>query len=258
MGLIVSSTLIFALGVMNLIIAVLQKEYEDAERRAPLLFQCERARLCVRYMLQPAWPSGWPEDARLAWGLVALLASLWLGLLCVAAWPAACCLAGAELALAALALRTDWDLTGRPRAACDGGGRPPFFLWICHRSDFDEERYQDASARESEVDVLGRRLDELAKNQESVSLQLRTMHLTLSAFLRSQLHAPLPSMPAGPPRLGPLVRGRSDSTHLLRAPGGHFAVEPLPVLTGQPRGGHPAAAARARPGFADVRPSLGP
>merc|ERR1719409_1425620 len=83
-GLIVSSTLIFALGVMNLIIAVLQKEYEDIEQRADLIFQHERARLCVQYMLQPSWPSSWRVSSRgLAGGaaVVTLLVSLWFGLL---------------------------------------------------------------------------------------------------------------------------------------------------------------------------------
>merc|ERR1711920_646494 len=116
--LMVASSSVFTLGVLNLIIAVLQKEYEDVESKAVLYFQRERARLCVQYMLQPSWrPSWWSrhtaQQARLS---VLALVGVWAAIVYLptnflpARVVAACCLGAAEVLFASLCMRNEWSL----------------------------------------------------------------------------------------------------------------------------------------------------
>jgi len=202
-GLTVSSTLIFTLGVMNLIIAVLQKEYEDVEQKASFLFQNERARLSVKYMLHPAWPITWS----LSWGsgLVVLLLSLWYGLLRTQMhamkWMAAGCLMGGEVVFAALLLQNNWDLFD-----CNAHDRKSF-LWICHRSDFDSSFAKHGDrANENEVEALAQRFDSLSRESEQLRLQL-------SQFL-NQKDSSSESAPSPP--MGGLQRGASERSYFVQ------------------------------------------
>merc|ERR1712203_940417 len=92
---------------------------------------------------------------------------------------------------------------------------PPSFLWICHRSDFDEDHYIDSSSarQQSAMETLGQRLDILAKNQQETGKQLeRVQHSLLTVVNNLNTVRERDEMVAMPS----LSRSYSDSRVLRR------------------------------------------
>jgi len=134
----VGSVFLFGVCVMNLFIAVQGEAYDSAQEHMKALFLQERAIICLRGFMHPYVRSDCRVQVFVVVAIVVLLAG-WGGLVFLsmhvswlhAIWPTLLLLAAMLLGDAAL-LQRRWE-----HGADDDA---PRYVWLCHRSDWLEDR----------------------------------------------------------------------------------------------------------------------
>lgn len=131
------ASFLFAVVLMNLMIAIYSNYYEEMVPIAPFVFQKTRAKDCAYYMLRPALPACLANATGLKWcrrcahSTTVLLISLWLLLERRTSWGRCLgiVLASALLLLQATLLLHKWHVGPEDRR---------LYLWVCYRADFHE------------------------------------------------------------------------------------------------------------------------
>lgn len=181
------ASVLFYVIILNLLIAVYSNEYDRVEKLAESIFIQERAKACCKYLfsLQKLRFST-EQDRQVVWygkRLAPATYALTLGL-CLA-WPgniAALALALTQVAWQALWMQSSWFQAEGSRSKAERN--QDLFLWICHRSDYDEERISfDAQTRDVE-----RASEALLKSLQGVSQALNTQVEHVEQRLESVEH----------------------------------------------------------------------
>lgn len=160
------SVLVFCICILNLFIAVHGEAYEEAQEKSFTSFLQQRAGVCLHAFLMPRWPP--PRCPRLQnpklFSLAVCLVTLigWAVLLFLTSFHpvfAAAVLALGFLVAEALLMQLPWDNEEDNK----------HFLWICHRSDYDENQF---CPTESVAETLDGRLGHLRKISQSTYRKL--------------------------------------------------------------------------------------
>lgn len=160
------AVLVFCICILNLFIAVHGEAYEEAQEKSFTSFLQQRVGVCLHAVLMPSWPP--PRCPRLQnpklFSLIVYLVSLsvWAVLLFqtnIHPVFASVVLALGCLVAEALMMQLPWDKREDNK----------HFLWVCHRSDYDENEF---CPTESFAQTLDGRLGHLRKISQSMHRKL--------------------------------------------------------------------------------------
>eukprot|EP00928_Gymnodinium_smaydae_P034082 TRINITY_DN24234_c0_g3_i1.p1 TRINITY_DN24234_c0_g3~~TRINITY_DN24234_c0_g3_i1.p1 ORF type:complete len:1051 (+),score=217.26 TRINITY_DN24234_c0_g3_i1:102-3254(+) len=166
-------SILFYVIILNMIIAVYEREYTRTTSQSLMMFHQLRASVACKYIMElglthpeQRFLSMLPLATPVCWALVLLMACVGVGLPVAQPWNfhaallGACLLCVAQLCAQVSFMRTPWMPPDRVQDR---------FLWICHRADFDERRSHcdnqevDLDDFESAMEELDRRFERLEK-----------------------------------------------------------------------------------------------
>jgi len=165
--------------VLNLLIAVYNDEYGKTVETAESDFVRERAKACCKYLCSQQklrLATTGQDQQRLHYGRIAAPLVYFVALLVCFILPgsvSALFLALVQVVWQSIWMQSDWFLAEGDRAGED------FYLWICHRADYDEERVSvPARTRDLEraSDVFNAKLKRI---ETEVSGRMDSLHRKL-------------------------------------------------------------------------------
>mmetsp|Transcript_87517 Transcript_87517/g.245788 ORF Transcript_87517/g.245788 Transcript_87517/m.245788 type:complete len:1030 (-) Transcript_87517:117-3206(-) len=172
-SLMLGASLLYYIIILNLIIAVYEKEYQRVTSKALMTFHQLRASLCCKFIMELSLLSVSVralEKVPFAggfWCIIAFMLASGLVLPAIQRDSIAFCIVGAVLLACA---QIGWQMAWMRNRWVSPYRDKDYFLWICHRADYDDERNRadnDGEVDSADVEELHRRLEAVESRLEA-------------------------------------------------------------------------------------------